>query len=178
MIKKIIVGLGNYPSKYNNTRHNAGFLVIDKLCKIFSVELINYRDTGMYGIIKNNNYVIYVAKPTTLMNLSGNFISEILKKENIINSNLFVICDDLNTKLGKYKILLNNAKPAGHNGLKDIINKIQTIDFNTMKIGISRPENSVDIAQYVLEKFSITEKKIINKVVDEACKYLIDNFIK
>lgn len=169
---KLIVGLGNPGTQFNKTRHNVGFEAIDKLVQQLNVKLKKSKFNGL--IYKGPNYII--AKPTTFMNLSGDFVLNISSFYNIKLSDILVIYDDIDCKIGNLKFK-NSGGHNGQNGIKDIIFKLQTPNFNRIKIGIGRPTNkSMDIANYVLGKYDNNDK-IANSIdkAKEAAIFFINN---
>ena len=173
---KIIVGLGNPGEKYNNTRHNAGFMALDffaekenlvwEFDKKFNINFIKHNDT-------------FFIKPLTFMNNSGaavvlfmNYYKLLPKKIGLIrqkNSDLSqvltVIHDDLDIGLGKYKFS-KNSRSAGHNGVQSIINHLKTKNFRRVRIGIknNKPEQ-MPVEKYVLQKFSEEEMRVVDKTI-------------
>lgn len=153
---RLIVGLGNPGEKYKNNRHNVGHMVIDAL-KETKKELKN----------------TVVAKSNTFMNSSGSFISQMMQKYNISVDDLWVIHDDLDIKLGEYKIQKGKG-PKIHNGLNNIYEKIGTIDFWHVRVGVDNrsPENRTKGEDYVLEDFGDVELEKLGRVTKEICKKL------
>ncbi|MDR0739856.1 MAG: aminoacyl-tRNA hydrolase [Mycoplasmataceae bacterium] len=170
----LIVGLGNYPEQYHKSRHNVGFMVIDKLCKALSIELTNEKFNGKFIKVQVEQNQFIIAKPYTYMNLSGDFVSQIAQYYQIEPHNILIISDDADNNVGTIRIR-NNGSSGGQNGIKDIINKLNTTDFPRIKIGIGRPTNKkINLADYVLGTFTNTEKPIINRTIDKATEALID----
>jgi len=153
---KLIVGLGNPGSEYVNTRHNAGFLVVD--------ELHNQK------IPKD----VIIKKSDVFMNDSGSFVLSLYTKYNIQNTNLYIIHDDLDIKLGEYKIQFGKG-PKDHNGILDIEDKLGTKDFWRVRIGVdNRPlDNKPMGEEYVLQNFKEEERAILDKIIKEVCKKLV-----
>jgi PTH1 family peptidyl-tRNA hydrolase len=168
---KLIVGLGNYPDKYKNTKHNAGFICVDEFCKRHNITLDKTNFNGVFA--KEDKFII--AQPHTLMNLSGSFVSEIINFYKINISDILIISDDIDTELGKIRVKPKGSS-GGQNGLKDIINKLGTEEFKRIKIGISKPNKPIDIADYVLSNFNKTELPLLNQAIDQAI-VVMDNFI-
>lgn len=157
---RIIIGLGNPGTEYEKTRHNIGFMVIDKLAKDLNVELSEKKFDGVF--YKDNDLIL--AKPLTYMNNSGNFVQSLIKYYDLNIEDLIVIQDDLDLPLGKASIK-QKGSDGGHNGIKDIIVKLNTQEFKRLKIGIGRDNNVIN---YVLGKFSFAEFKIVNEIIDHA----------
>ncbi len=167
---KIIVGLGNVGKEFENTRHNIGFLVIDYFLKKLKIKLDKENFDCLYTLTKINNDNFLLAKPTTLMNLSGNCIQKIINYYHVTSENLIVFSDDLDQDLGKYKIRVN-CSCGGHNGLRDISAKIKTDNYLHFKIGIGRPKDK-NIKNYVLDKFNKNELICLKKIFEKAYKFL------
>ncbi|MDR2708747.1 MAG: aminoacyl-tRNA hydrolase, partial [Elusimicrobiota bacterium] len=135
MSDKIFVGLGNPGQKYEHTRHNFGFEVLDKIAN--SVNL-NFKDTGREKVCVfnfNSQSKIYLFKPLTFMNDSGAPLSSFMHYYKISAENIFVFYDDFAIELGQYKIKMSGSS-GGHNGIKSIIAHLNTQDFWRMKLGI------------------------------------------
>ena len=145
----LIVGLGNLGKKYQNTRHNIGFRVIDALTKT-----------------KRRGFML--AKPQTFMNNSGKAVKTLVKFYKIKPENLWIIHDDIDLPLGKIKIAKGRGS-AGHKGVQSIINELKTKDFNRLRIGIcpktGKPKN---VEKFVLQNFTKEEEKIEKEVVEET----------
>ncbi|MDR3249515.1 MAG: aminoacyl-tRNA hydrolase [Mycoplasmataceae bacterium] len=168
---KLIVGLGNFPEKYKVTRHNVGFLAVDEYCKKNKLKLNNNKFNGIF--FKDNNYII--AKPYTLMNLSGQFIKAIIDFFKIEKKNILVICDDINLDIGRIKIK-NNGSGGGHNGLNNIFELLKTEEIKRIKIGVSKKPKEMILSDYVLSNFSKIELEKLAKAFTEI-NNVIDEFI-
>lgn len=156
MKKKLIVGLGNPGKEYIDTRHNIGFDLLDFL------DINDYKSkfNALYKEVRYEDYIIYLVKPLSYMNLSGKVVNDFVKYFDIDINDILIIQDDLDMVLGKIKFIYN-SNHGGHNGIKDIINHLKTKEFLRLKIGISK-DNNFDIKDYVLGKFSSDEKDAIN----------------
>ncbi|SHN54512.1 peptidyl-tRNA hydrolase [Fervidobacterium gondwanense DSM 13020] len=166
-IKMIIIGLGNPGEKYENTRHNVGFMVLDKLSKSWK-RGPNY----LYSDINIFGEKVRLVKPTTYMNLSG----EVFKY--LPHDDIIVVYDDLDLPLGRIRIR-KNGSAGGHNGIKSIISFIGQ-DFPRIRIGIGPKPQDVDAADYVLSNFSQEEFEKLEKVMEltiEAIKSIISEGI-
>lgn len=162
---KLIVGLGNYGNRYKNTRHNVGFLVIDKF-----LGKVKWKETEKGFFYKTKN-IIYL-KPTTYMNLSGEAVSYFMNYYKINKENILIIYDDININLGNFKIK-NKGSSGGHNGVKSIVESLKTDKFLRIKIGISKNEK-IETSKYVLGKLSREERVIINELISKINKIIID----
>ena len=167
---KLIVGLGNPGKEYEKTRHNIGYMVIDNY--ITDVSWKNDKLANTYKTKINNEDVLFI-KPTTFMNLSGEAVSYYVNYYKIELSNILIIQDDMDLELGKLRLKLNSAD-GGHNGIKNIIQNLNTKNFLRLKIGISKPENNV--IDYVLSKFTNEEQKNLNESLNQT-KNIINDFI-
>jgi PTH1 family peptidyl-tRNA hydrolase len=171
---RLFVGLGNPEDKYKNTRHNFGFEVLDAIAKDKNIAYKKWNDVAGISVYDGGlAKKVFLLKPMTYMNNSGDPISAFMKYHKISPQEIFVFYDDLSIPIGKFKIKLNGSS-AGHNGLKSIIAKIDTQEFARMKLGISpRPEN-IPAVNFVLSKFSKEDKDKIDCVIDKAVEIFDD----
>lgn len=168
---KLIVGLGNPGKEYENTRHNIGFMVIDNYLKN---EKFKTKFNGMYlKKVINNEEVIFL-KPLSYMNLSGEVVKKYVDYFKINLSDLLIISDDLDMPCFKIKLKYKGSS-GGHNGLKNIIQNINTEEFKRLKIGISNNLN-IDTKSYVLSKFNQEELEKLHKKF-EITNNIINDFI-
>ncbi len=173
---KIIVGLGNIGDKYAKNRHNVGFMALDAFARSLEKEGIEIRgeeNRKLKAITAKVTYKdeqLLLAKPTTLMNLSGEAVQKILSFFKETPENLTVIYDDIDLPLGKIRIR-DKGSAGTHNGMKSIIQALGTNDFKRIRIGIeSRGELSPeqqDLSSFVLSDFSEKESQIIQKTIKE-----------
>ncbi|MGB5867922.1 MAG: aminoacyl-tRNA hydrolase [Arcobacteraceae bacterium] len=161
----LISGLGNPGDKYKNTRHNIGFLVIDKITKNLSTTNIN--NSNFQAIVQKNLSNLYV-KPQTFMNLSGESILSIVEYYNIPNENIIVVHDDLDLPFGAVKFKVGGGH-GGHNGLRSIDSHVGK-DYTRIRVGIGKPENKSDVADYVLSNFSKEEFLQLDEIIDHIIK--------
>lgn len=157
----LIVGLGNPELKYNDTRHNIGFKLIDNFLVSNNISIDSYKEkfnSMIYDLSVNSTRVI-LAKPLTYMNLSGKAVREIIDFYKIPLNNILIICDDIDLDFNKIR-LRPSGSSGGHNGLKDIIKYLGTDEFNRLKIGVGKSGNTKD---YVLSKFTEFELEELNK---------------
>ncbi len=158
---KLIVGLGNPGNKYHQTRHNLGFLVIDKLLIDLDLKLDKEKFNGHYTTYGTGKNKVIIAKPMTFMNNSGSFISMISAYFGIAPSDILVIMDDKDLPLGKFR-LKENGSSGGHNGIQNIIDHLGTTSFNRLRCGIGYNSKHL-IIDYVLQKWPQEQKLIIEK---------------
>jgi len=173
MKKFLIAGLGNIGPKYENTRHNIGFKMLDHLAEKESLGW----ETGKLGDItthKVKGRTFLLLKPSTYMNLSGKAVKYWLEKEKISLENLLVITDDLNLSFGTIRVKTKGSD-GGHNGLKDIQNVLQTTNYNRFRFGISDEFSKGNQIDYVLGEWTPEEEKnLIERF--EMGKKIIESF--
>lgn len=153
---KVIVGLGNPGRSYSKSRHNLGFMVIDKLASECGIKL---NRKGFYSIWSRGLIVgekVILAKPQTFMNLSGKAVRSILKGLRAETSDLLIISDDMDIGLGKIRIR-HKGSSGGHKGIQSVIDAIGTDRFIRLRIGIGKPEDKEETESYVLRPFKKTE---------------------
>ena len=173
---KLIVGLGNPGKEYQNTRHNIGFNFLDYYLDHKKLDP-NWtkKFDGLYVKIKIDGEDVIFLKPQTYMNLSGNSVRKAMDYFNIPTEDILVISDDLDLIIGNYK-LKTKGSCGGHNGLRDIENKLGTTEYKRLKIGISN-DKDIDTKDYVLGKLSKEDKETINNLYKELCP-IIDDYFK
>lgn len=164
---KLIIGLGNIGSEYENTRHNIGFKIIDNY-----LNGVNFKKNKV-GLFYKRDDVIFL-KPTTYMNLSGIALKHFMNYYKIDRESILVIYDDVDTKIGKFKIKYQSAA-GGHNGIKSIIEHLKSDQFLRIKVGISRP-NLMSTSDYVLSNLNEDEMNKIN-ILQNDINNIIDDFI-
>lgn len=164
---KLIVGLGNPGKKFDRTRHNVGFEVIDKCQNNLNIELDQAKFKGAFGFKKVGNDKVFLLKPLTYMNLSGESIVPLMNYFKMDKEQLLVIYDDLDLPAGKIR-LRQKGSPGGHNGMKSIVQHLGTDQFNRIRVGIGRPEPGTAIPDYVLGTFPPDDRQKIDEAVDKA----------
>jgi PTH1 family peptidyl-tRNA hydrolase len=171
----IIVGLGNPGPKYDNTRHNIGFTVVDELAR---QKNLTWKDNKKFKAEIAEEAGLILVKPQTFMNNSGESVAAILryyqllprtifgtKKDSDLTPVLTIIHDDLDLLLGKYKLSINSSS-AGHNGVQSIIDYLKTKNFKRLRIGISTDERQqIKAENFVLQKFKDEEKNVIKNLL-------------
>ncbi|MDF1581963.1 MAG: aminoacyl-tRNA hydrolase [Methyloprofundus sp.] len=151
---KLIVGLGNPGQKYSKTRHNAGFLLLDEL--VYSEGVIFSAQSRFFGELaelSKGGDKVYLLKPATFMNRSGQAVLAVMKYYKILPEEVLVVHDELDFDPGVLKLKLGGGH-GGHNGLRDIIAAIGSRNFLRLRVGIGRPQGSQAVADYVLSDFS------------------------
>lgn len=171
---KLVVGLGNPGLKYQNTRHNLGFMIVDHLVEVWHLTDPDFKFNGQCWSFKTkNNTRVILAKPLTFMNLSGDFVQKIAHFYQISNEQILVIYDDVDLNCSKVRFRLD-GRSGGHNGMRDIINKLGNTKIPRLKVGIG-PKN-LDTVNFVLGQFTNEEKDKINNLLPKIT-YFVKQFI-
>ncbi|MDR3272304.1 MAG: aminoacyl-tRNA hydrolase [Flavobacteriaceae bacterium] len=174
MNKYLIVGLGNIGAEYENTRHNIGFLIADRLGEKLSA---NFKSSN-FGQLCETSYKgrkTLIIKPDTYMNLSGNAVNFWINKENIKLKNILILCDDLSLPFGTLR-MKSKGSSAGHNGLKSIEISLQTQQYPRLRFGIGNDFIKGQQIDYVMDTWREEEQLILKERVDfsaEAVKSFI-----
>ena len=169
---KMIVGLGNPDKIYENTRHNVGYMIVDEYSKRYNINNFKVKYNGLYTKIYRNGEYYIILKPLSYMNLSGTVVSKFANFYKIKSQDIMIIHDDLDLPLGRIRIK-SKGSSGGHNGIKNIIECLNTEDFAKFKIGISKNSN-IDTKDYVLGKFNKEELEKIKKIFDFSSNVIED----
>ncbi|HXC92506.1 MAG TPA: aminoacyl-tRNA hydrolase [Geobacteraceae bacterium] len=164
MAAKLIVGLGNPGPKYLWTRHNAGFIVLDRFASLTGIAATRKSFSGLYGEGEFKGNRLFLLKPQTYMNLSGRSVAEALRFHKLVPSDLIVIHDELDIPFGQIKLKADGGH-GGHNGLRSLHQELGTGDYNRLRIGIGKPLHG-NMADYVLTNFGKNEMKDLPQLVD------------
>ena len=160
---KLIVGLGNPGEKYEDTRHNIGFKVIDYLVEEYNGTAFREKFQGLIREITYKDDKILLLKPQTYMNLSGNSVNDVVKFFKLNpKEDLIVAFDDMDLKSGQIKIK-RKGSAGGHNGMKNIISHLGSEAFVRIRVGIGEKPKGYDLADYVLSRFSKKEQELLIK---------------
>jgi PTH1 family peptidyl-tRNA hydrolase len=162
----LIVGLGNTGRKYRRNRHNIGFMVVDKLAEVHGISLSRAQNKAVMGNGRIVNQSVILAKPQTMMNLSGDAVGPIARYYDIPPANILVIYDELDLPFGTIR-LREKGGAGGHNGMKSIINHLGN-DFPRMRLGIGRPPGRMPPAAYVLQDFGRDDEPVVAEILDTA----------
>ena len=168
----LIVGLGNIGIDYQNTRHNIGFAVLDALAKQIDISFSTLR-YGDVAEISHRGKKLILLKPSTLMNRSGNAVRYWIKQRKISFQNILVITDDVHLDLG-YLRIRKQGSDGGHNGLRDIQEKLGSNQYPRLRFGIGANFSKGRQADYVLSPWSPNEEHLLPGFVDRATKAVID----
>lgn len=173
---KLIVGLGNIGDKYCFTRHNAGFMVLDKWALDNNVSFREEKKLKCFIAKMNDNLLI---KPTTFMNLSGEAVRAVMDYYKIDVKDILIVYDDIALDLGRIRFRANGSD-GGHNGIKSIIKHVGTKEFDRLKIGIG-PQPNIPSENYVLQNFPKEQHDELKNVLiksDEAIEFYLENGIQ
>ena len=164
---KCIIGLGNPGKKYQQTRHNIGFLVLDELCNRNQLHLSKNKFKCHYEMDRIDQEKVLFVQPQTFMNLSGEGIRPLIDFYKIAVEDIIVIYDDLDLPVGKIR-LREKGGHGGHNGIRSLIEHLGTKDFKRIRVGIGRPTNAQPIVDYVLQSFVKSEMDDVNHAIVTA----------
>lgn len=162
---KLIVGLGNPGKEYENTRHNVGFMAIDRIATFLKADFQKEKFHGLYTEVFYEGEKYLLLKPQKYMNLSGEVVRDFINFFKIDISDILILYDDLDTTVGSLRIRYQGSS-GGHNGIKNIENHLQTKEYKRIKFGISN-NKSIDTKDYVLGKFTTEEQAILNQTLDK-----------
>ncbi len=175
---KVIAALGNPGDKYRNNRHNIGFMIADYFASKFNVAFkFDSKFNSEIGNFNYNNEKIFILKPQTYMNLSGNAIREFVNYYNLKPKDLLLIYDDISINLGTLRFR-EKGSDGGHNGIKSVIYNLNTDTFDRLKVGIGPQPPLLASEAFVLQNFSKKEQELlataINKSMDAITIYLAE----
>ena len=163
---KIFVGLGNPTPEYVATKHNVGFMLVDRLANKFGVSIWQKTLNALITEFFLNNEKFLLVKPQTFMNLSGEVVAELMNFYKLDSTNLIVAYDDMDLSLGTIR-LRSKGSSGGHRGVKSIIEYLNTQNFSRVRIGIGRPPKNCTVNDYVLSPFTQNDTNIISAVLNE-----------
>lgn len=169
----LIVGLGNPEEKYSNTRHNMGFDVINELSKSTDIKVSKSKFDAFYGMGEINSKKVILVKPQTFMNASGDSIIKFKKFYKISNKNIIVIYDDIDLNIGDIRLKAKGG-PGTHNGMKSVVENLNTEEFIRVRVGIGTPKYKDDMINYVLEQIPKREREILDKSIIKAKDSIIE----
>jgi PTH1 family peptidyl-tRNA hydrolase len=180
---KLIVGLGNPGAGYARNRHNIGFMCLSRLARKHGIRFAHKRNNASIGEGQIDGIDVVLARPQTMMNLSGHSVSRLAKRYKVGSEDLIIIHDDLDLPLGKIRIR-QGGRSAGHKGIESIIEELGTADFMRIRVGIGRPDcaesadvdKDAEVIDHVLSDFDASESKAVAEVlkkVDDALLCLL-----
>lgn len=163
----LFVGLGNPGREYRESRHNIGFMAIDRICSTAGIKLGKLQSKALVASASLKGQKVILAKPQTFMNLSGQAVSSLIRFYKIPLEQFLVIHDDIDLPVGTIRIRQSGGS-AGQRGLASIIQSLGTQDFPRLRIGVGRPPGQMEAADYVLQSFSKSDLEIITVVLDRV----------
>lgn len=165
--KRLIVGLGNPGAKYEGTRHNIGFVVVDALADRLGIDLSAGRFDALEGWGRYGEHRVGLALPLTYVNRSGQAVKPLLNYNNVDPEDLLVVVDDIHLDVGAIRLRAGGGS-GGHNGLKHIAQVLGTTDFPRLRIGVGNDYRQGEQADYVLSRFTPEQKPAINTAIEQA----------
>ena len=172
----LIVGLGNPENEYAYTRHNMGFDTINQIAKNNNIQITKNKFKGLCESTIIQNQKVILLKPQTYMNLSGESVKEVAEFYNLKPEEIIVIYDDIDIEKGHIKIRKKGGA-GSHNGMKSVVEELQSTDFARIRVGIGQPEFKSDMINYVIGKVPQEEQKILQQGVEKAAK-AVEEIIK
>ncbi len=170
----IVAGLGNPGPEYEKTRHNIGYKVVDQLASMYRVKVRTIEGKALTGMVNRAGATPFLlAKPVTFMNLSGDSLALLLHKYHITSEQLIVVHDDLDLECGNVR-LKKGGSTAGHRGLESTAQRLGTLDFIRIRIGIDRPSTRDEVVDYVLSTFHSNEKAMAEEAIVFASHMILD----
>jgi peptidyl-tRNA hydrolase, PTH1 family len=163
----LVFGLGNPGSRYQNTRHNLGFMAVDQISHDFKAPMTRTKFDAVYGRARIDGTDVVLVKPMTFMNKSGISISRFIGFYHVSTQDVLVIYDDIDLDFGKIKIK-EKGGDGGHKGIRSIIDAVGKDDFTRLRIGIGRPEVGIDPADYVLMPFDPEDREMLKQILMTA----------
>jgi PTH1 family peptidyl-tRNA hydrolase len=165
--RQLIVGLGNPGKTYEGTRHNVGFMVIDRLAHKHRMSLDSRKFGSLFGLGKVHGRRVILAKPITYMNLSGPAVRNLANFFKLDATDLLVIHDDIDIVFGRIKIKQKGGD-AGHNGVMSLIEAFGSGTFARVRVGIGRPDTRQEVKGYVLNRFDAEQEASLDRVITMA----------
>lgn len=162
-----IIGLGNPGAEYSQTRHNAGFLVIDEVAEKLGVSITRSGFQSRYGSGHYDGQPFLLVKPQTFMNLSGQAVKQVIDYYKMDLSQIMIIYDDMDLPPGGLRFRTSGSD-GGHKGMRSIIQSLQTGEFARLRLGIGRPPQGVTVIDYVLTRFSDQEGPLVGEMIQKA----------
>jgi PTH1 family peptidyl-tRNA hydrolase len=168
----LIVGLGNPGREYSGSRHNVGFMVVDRLAEKLETSFRKVKMNALLTALRYNEEKLILIKPQTFMNLSGQAVSSFIRFYKLPLENVLVIYDDVDLPFETLR-LKPDGGDAGQRGVRSIIQQLGTKSFPRLRVGIDRPPGRMEVSDYVLQKFSSAEKDILPFVLDTASEAVL-----
>ena len=166
---RLIVGLGNPGKEYAWTPHNLGFLVVDKLAEDANIRVVRPEAKSLIGPGRLAGHEVVLAKPQTMMNLSGLAVRELLGRTECEPSDVIVICDDVALPWGMLRVR-ERGSAGGHNGLKSVIGALGSMEFPRVRLGVQPAELQGDLKEYVLRQIRRDEEDVVAEEVEQGAE--------
>ncbi len=178
---RLVVGLGNPGGRYEHTRHNIGFRVIDRLAERLGMSVTRSRFNALYEKGRIEGREVILAKPQSFMNLSGGPVRSLADYFDIEPSEILVVYDEIDLPYGRMKIVAKGGH-GGHNGVRSLIDTMKVRDFPRIRMGVGRPDPRMEVSNWVLGKFSAEEADSLESFVDRGgdavSKILTEGLVK
>ena len=172
---KIIVGLGNPGREYSATRHNAGFLVVDELAQRWNCQSWKNKSNAQVAEFRGTEQVLLV-KPQTYMNLSGTSVGELARWYKVDSEDIVVVFDDLDLPVGRLRLRMKGGS-GGHRGIESLLTHLSKDTFARVRLGIGRPPEGWEVADYVLSRFTAEEEPLVEQAIAKAAD-AVESIIK
>jgi PTH1 family peptidyl-tRNA hydrolase len=163
----LVVGLGNPGPRYQRTRHNIGFLVVERLAARHGFRIDRQFRRALVGVWASPQGSVVVAEPQTFMNASGESAVTIARFYHLQPEQVLVVCDDVSLPFGRLRVRRAGSE-GGHNGLRSLAQHLGTREYPRLRVGVDRPPQNMDMIDYVLSSFSSTEWTALPEVIDRA----------
>ena len=171
MKKFLIVGLGNIGEEYENTRHNVGFNILNRLAEKNDC-LWESKKLAEYTLLKKKGRQFILIKPTTFMNRSGKAVRYWALQEKIPLENILILTDEIHLPFGTIR-MKGKGSPAGHNGLKDIESQLNTPNYARLRFGIGQEQKAFDQVKFVLDRWDASEEKLLHKRIEQCTEAIL-----
>ena len=168
---KIIVGLGNYGEKYENTYHNVGFMALNILSEKLGKKIKDKECLSLTALLSKNNEKVVLALPQTYMNLSGEAVKSLMKKYGANLSDLVVVYDDVDLPIGSVR-LRKSGSSGTHNGMRNIVENLSSTEFKRIRVGIGAKPEFMDMATYVLSSPTGEKKTVLDEEITSVAECL------
>lgn len=172
LIPYMVVGLGNPGLQYKTSRHNMGFLTLDQLATHLNLSFSRVESKALVCKSEYKTTCLFLVKPQTYMNLSGQAVSSLLRFYHIPYSNLLIVYDDIDLPFGVIRIRPSGGS-AGHKGMQSIIDRLGTNEIPRLRLGVNRPKGRKTAASYVLKKFSASELEFLPVILNRAMQAIL-----
>lgn len=165
---KLVVGLGNPGDSYERTRHNLGFMVLDRLASRYEIAVDTKKKKSLIGRFRLGKERVMLLKPQTFVNLSGEAVLYMASFLRIMPENIVVVCDDTNLPLGQIRVRKYGSS-GGHNGIKSLIQFLKSDNFPRVRVGVGSPSEQMKLEDFVLGHFGAEEMRVMDSAIDRAC---------